>query len=70
MEQVFVTKMCLFLRNADQESEVAALCLTYGMMLYVGGMESRQSVTHARHFFHMTSSFQCNHSLMDSGKVC
>lgn len=28
MEQVFVTKMCLFPKNADQGSEVAGLCLT------------------------------------------
>lgn len=46
MEQVFVTKMCLFLKNADQESEVAALCLTYGPMLYVGGLGAgRASLT-------------------------
>lgn len=70
VEQVFVTKMCLFLKNADQESEVAASCLTYGTMLYVGGMEGRRSGIPARHFFHMTSSFQCNPGLMDSGKVC
>lgn len=32
----FLTKMCLFLMNADEQSEVAASCLTQGLMLYVG----------------------------------